>query len=426
MSDEAEPTQPKRRRRRSAKPPQEQSAQESPSQAKKTKRGGRGSSAKRRDRRDPFDPRLTQALRLLNELAQEQAERLGVPRLSPFMVDFELGGDREDLRAQRERVTRQLQERVLAQVPTQWRRGSVYCFYTDSAVEPPDQMSIFVGYDALGRPQWRPFLHLCLEAELPELQSLFADPPKAVALEGAEHLSEALIDEVRAGRVYDILAQLTIGPISPQFTPPRSDEERRILTIQVVLSQPQEQPLQVRVNFMGLSESELFDVAARSAPRSPIAQARTCLQQAQLKVRRLEAQARQGALLGPNLRRQARRQLAGVQSSLLRILNGAEGRTRHAQERHHQGERPTSHARRDAQSAGDERLLFDVHRETVVVIGPKSRAHVFSLSAEHITSLRLGVGEVERKLGQGRWRPLSSERASQFRARMKGDERGGW
>lgn len=408
---------PKRRRR--PRRPQRERGESSTQQGARPARSSKAQSDSHP--KQSAERRLRQALRTLNELAQEQAKTLGVPRLSPLMIDFEVGGDRADQRAQLERVKRQLFERVSAQVPTQWQRGSVFCFYTDSATLPPDPMSVFVGYDALGRPQWRPFLHLCMEAELPELPLIFEDPPRAVSLLSAEHLSEALIEEVRAGRVYDVLAQLTIGPVSPRFTPPRQEEERRVLTVQVVLSQPQEQPLQVRVNFMGLSESELFDVAARSAPRSPIAQARTCIQQAQLRVKRLEVQARQGALIGPNLRAQARRQLSWLRGALTRVINEGEGRTRHAQARHHQGERPTSHARQDALSAGEDRLLFDTHKETIIVIGPKSRAHVFSMSAAHITSIRLGVGELERKQGQGRWRPLAPEMVTSFKARLQSE-----
>ena len=55
---------------------------------------------------------------------------------------------------------------------------------------------------------------------------------------------------------------------------------------------------------------------------------------------------------------------------------------------------------------------------SIIVIGPKSRAHVFNQKGRHITSMRLGVGEIERKQGQKRWQMVSPNRIRAFKATL--------
>jgi hypothetical protein len=251
-----------------------------------------------------------------------------------------------------------------------------------------------------------------------ELTALSQEPPLPTTHLHTD-LSAYVLESVRAGRVYDVLAQLVVGPISERFTPVSLDEERRVFTAQLVLSQPEGLPLQLRVNLLGLDESELFDGAARCAPRAPLAQACHALQRAQQRARKLERELQQGGVVGPELTRQAERLLSELRASLKRALSGHKHKTQHAQQRHHEMERPTSHARQDALSAGEERVFFDVHRDTVVAVGPKGRAHVFSERGAHVTSLRLGVGELERKIGQGRWRPLEPARVVAFKEALR-------
>ena len=124
-------------------------------------------------------------------------------------------------------------------------------------------------------------------------------------------------------------------------------------------------------------------------------------------------------MVGSELTRQAERLLSELRASLKRALSGHKHKTQHAQQRHHEMERPTSHAKRDALSAGDDRLFLDAHKDTLIALGPKGRAHVFSQRAEHVTSVRLGSGELERKLSQGRWRPLEPARVADFKALLR-------
>jgi len=387
----------------------------------------------RRERPKPPRPERTaaqkirHALRLLNEVAEERAAALGAPGLAPLPLTLEVGHDREGLAAQEERVARQLHARVLSQVPMSWRRGAVYCLHTRAAVYPPSPQHVFVGYDLLGRPQWRALLPLCLERGVEGVEGLYDDPPRPVALTLAGPFDERVLEGLRAGGAggageegvrYEVLAQLVVGFLTPRFELPGADDERRALSAQVLRAQRGEGDAQLRLNLLGVTEEELFDGAERLAPRGPLAQAQACVRQAQRRVQTLEGEQRRAALTAEELAARALRLVEWLRGALLQVLRPAEGRTRHAQRRHEEMERPTSHARQDAARAGDDRLLFDAHQETVVVIGPKARAHVFTEEGAHVTSLRLGVGEVERKVAQGRWRPLDPARAARLRARL--------
>jgi hypothetical protein len=107
--------------------------------------------------------------------------------------------------------------------------------------------------------------------------------------------------------------------------------------------------------------------------------------------------------------------LGRLRSEIERIFRAPSHRTQHAQERHVRGERPTSSAIRDARDAPDERVLRDVRRDTMVVLGPKGRAHLFADDGRHVTSLQLRPGELDRKSSRARWRPVTHEEAQRFR-----------
>jgi hypothetical protein len=329
----------------------------------------------------------------------------------------------EMLTRQVEKLQRQISGQVRALVPTQFQRGTLYCFSSDQGITPPKIDAIFTGYDPLGRPLWTSFLPLCLSMQLSNIDQLYADPPSAVGLLMRAPIGNLPIPEVTQGKIYEVLAQLVVGPIASHFRPLRSDDVRHTLTAQIILVQPPEHALQVRFNLLGLNPDDLFDAAAKSAPRAPISRARNCISSARREVRRLQEQLSLGKITQARLTQESIQILEELRDSLLRSLSGDQQRTRHAQRRHQSMERPTSEAWRDAARAGDERLFRDHHQETIVVIGPKSRVHVFSEDGRHITSMRLGVGELERKRGQRRWRQLESEVIRRFREQIRGRER---
>lgn len=117
--------------------------------------------------------------------------------------------------------------------------------------------------------------------------------------------------------------------------------------------------------------------------------------------------------------------IEGVLGSIARRLEqgrrGQERRTRHAEDRHQSGERPTRMALADLAEAKDDRFLRDTLRDTVVVLGDRGRAHVFSAAGKLVTSLRSSPEATERKIARGRWKPATSDEVAKLRAAQSMD-----
>ncbi|MAD60872.1 MAG: hypothetical protein CMH49_05080 [Myxococcales bacterium] len=394
----------------------------SKSTAKGRRSKGQAKEQTRGSKQKVKDP-IEQALRLLDSAIRQEAKKTGVLRLSPLHLDLIIGAgenlnhqpDQEAIQRQIKKVKQRINEELATQIPTQWRRGTVFCFHSEQAISPPSHDAVFTGYDTLGRPQWQRLLPLCLQRQVEHLERLYAQPAEAIALMMKAPIGEALISEITAGRLYDVLAQVVIGPISDSFKPLRQEDERYTLTAQMILSKPQERKLSIHLNILGLDPDDIYEAAAKAAPRGPLARARNCILSAQKEARKLQELLNLKRVNHDRLPDEAEKILSHLRDSLFRVLKGDLKRTHHAKTRHHSMERPTSEAWRDAKRAGNERLFWDQHQETVVVVGPKGRVHVFSLDARHVTSMRLGAGELERKTGQGRWRPLIGEQVRTFK-----------
>ena len=100
-------------------------------------------------------------------------------------------------------------------------------------------------------------------------------------------------------------------------------------------------------------------------------------------------------------------------------MSPRDDRTHHAEARHEGASRPTSSAPEDALHAGDEHFFLDTHTAAVVVVGKRGRAHAFNEQGQLVTSFWLEPGELDRKVGQGRWAPLLGGRLSAFREALR-------
>ena len=308
----------------------------------------------------------------------------------------------------------QLMKQLRNQTPAAWRQGAVYCFQSESAIFPPDYDSVFVGYDGFGRPQWQGLLPLCARLEHPMIDRLFESPPRAISLLLKGPFDAELNETLSHKRPFSILGQVIIGPFNTRLLPPAEHDEKRVLSFQIAYAQTIDQPIKLRLNIIGFDLYDILEGAANGAPRGRLERLRRCIRQAQRRILKLESQARIGGLFYGQISVQSERILNWLLGTIEHIFSVEEQRTRHASQRHANMDRPTSEAWRDAVRAGDERRFYDVHTEAVVIVGPKGRAHLFNINAIHITSMRLGAGEVDRKQKQGKWRPLTIEEAHQF------------
>jgi len=397
---------------------------------------------RKRRRRKPaeggatLEERAVRALSELRVLARELAAEQGAPRTGHFPIEalalsltVPMSGAPEQLKPAGQALVAGLRERLEEALrgATAYREGHVYCFHTDQPEspysQPPDRTAVFAGYAANGRPEWRSFPNLCLERREPRVDRLYADPPEVIAfVQTAEELSGELLPGFgRESLAYAVLGQVVVGLV-PRDLDLRGRAERVALTLQLVETKQGTRDHRLRLNLLGLPSDAIITAAAESDARSPAEAFRKVLRTARQRIdalgRQLALASRRGEYL--DRERLVEQILNRLRTDALRVLKVRGHRTQHAEARHQSGERPTSLALQDALAAVDGRLLDDTHKHTVVVLGPKQRAHVFTPSGRHVTSLVLDPGEVERKLERRRWRPLDAIAADAFRRAIGG------
>lgn len=299
------------------------------------------------------------------------------------------------------------------------RQGRIYCYRCESSScehsVPPNCASVFGGYSPTGLPRWTEFHQMLLEARHPRLEELFEEDGKqllAIYLDGSSLKSSQLEVFGRMSRAYDILGQVAFGFL-------RAGQERVALTAQVVQVRGLDGLARAELNLLGLVPGEggiweLLDLLHHGRIKDLLAQVRR-------KIQLLNAGA-----VNTRLRRGVRglkeadseRLLKGLARRLERMGRQARRRTSHAEIR--RGDlRPTYKALEDAASASPERILWDARRKTVVVLGPRHRAHVFSPEGKHITSLILDGEAVESRIRRNRWVILDAELLRRFKGAVK-------
>lgn len=311
--------------------------------------------------------------------------------------------------------------RVLAAVQGAgtFRYGHVYCFQCERPdcghSRPSDPEEVFCGYTTGGRPVFKAFTNYLLERNDPRVEGLYATPPKVTALVvtekeiSQEYSSEFSRDDI----VWRVRGQVVCG-LLPACG---SADARCALTIQVVETHGPGPVRRLRLNVIGVRTDDL-PVTGRDL--KAIFAMRRMFQAAQARLDALGRRARDAERRGfpDGLDEAVGPVLAHLRSDLERLFRSAARRTLHAEERHSSRVRPTSQALRDALEAPIERVLFDTRRETIVVLGPRQRAHVFTRDGRLVTSLVLSPSEVERRYARARWRPLERDEVERWRERL--------
>ena len=380
-----------------------------------------------------INERAERALRELRTIAREIGAGQGIdPReLDDALgeltlpVTVELGGDslpRENV----EKLATDLRSRVdeMLKAAVAFRRGHVYCFFCDrpdcSHTQPTQRDETFAGYTPTGRPTWTTFTNLCLEHAVDRVDLLYADRPEIIAiLQPDNTLKEGLLPKFGGDSLaYNMLGQVVAGLIPLNLdVERRSDVPRVALTIQLVETRCGRAIRRLRANLLGLTSTEIQDVAASGYARGPAEKLRRVLRATDHRLDDLGRKAfnheRRGEPM--NLSVAVRPVLTTLRGDIERIFRPVHRRTQHAQDRHLSGERPTSIAMQDAIGAADESHLEDTERKTIVILGRRGRAHVFSVDGRHVTSFRLHTGELELKLERGRWKRLPTAQIDELR-----------
>ena len=408
----------------------------------KSESGEKGGPAKRgrKNRQAPqtLEDRAVKILKDLKELSRDMGEEYGLIRAESFPVDsivlpVTIAMDGRPLtsvtHAEATRLVRDLNSRVTEAVKalTAFRQGCVYCFQCDapdcSHAVPDDPDKTFSGYTATGKPVWRTFLNLCMEWKDPRVEKLYGDAPEvfAVVQKASELKGELLPAFGKGSLAFNVLGQAIAGLVPRNLRIPGREEDRFALTIQFVETRSGTEKRRLRLNILGVGPDEIAEADEHGGPNNRAGRLRHTIRitrQRLNSIGRELARAEQGGRR-IDLEGKVNPLLHRLRGDLDRIFRLDRRRTRHAAQRHEEKERPTGVAMKDARGASAEKLLLDVRKNTVVALGPKQRAHVFSRAGMHVTSLQLDHGEIDRKVGKKRWRPLTDDEVAEFRSAIK-------
>jgi len=293
--------------------------------------------------------------------------------------------------------------------------GRVYCLRCHSSAcehaTPGDPRHVFIGYAGTGVPRFRDFGQWLLERRDPRIDLLYREPPQLVAAVSLEpDLSGDLLPVDRNGG-YRIHGQVAVGWY-------RSPDPLAV-SFQVISSRPQGQRRRFGLNVIGSGPGgvpleHLWDRLGEIPWNDPVRWTQSVLQgiEHQLaKAPRTPAQV-------------VEQRIDGLINALARRLEkgarGKERRTRHAERRHQEGDRPTRMALADLARATPESLFFDTRRETLIVLGDRGRTHVFNRDGKLVTSLRYEPAAIEKRRHNGIWRPAADGEVATLKEKAMG------
>lgn len=396
---------------------------------------GQGKASPQRNGRQPApEERAERVFRELYEIARAMGEEYGLSRGEPFpipalqlpvRVHFDTRPSKDLQRERAEALVSLYRDRILEGLTAHkaFRMGHVYCFQCDAPdcihATPTDPLTTFVGYTATGKPTWETFPNVCLARGVEKVDRLYGDHPESFAIVlGARELAGELLPGFGSDSLaYNVLGQVVLGLIPQDLRPDRGQGNRVALTVQLLETRTGSDRTRLRLNVLGLTPDQIAEAADNGTERSVAARLAELLRLARQRLhglgRQIELRERRGAQ--GELAQRIGPMLHSIRGDLERLFKARKARTQHAREHHEAGRRPIGQALTDAARASDDRFLLDVRKKTLVVLGPKARAHIFSAQGRHVTSLQLDPGELERKVGKRVWRPLAPEDVARFR-----------
>lgn len=304
-----------------------------------------------------------------------------------------------------------------------FRSGRIHCFQCDSEEcsheLPKTRSETFIGYSPTGKPVFGEFTNLLVERRDPRIDSLFRDPPEPVTLlMGPDELKGELLPGFgRENRSFDVMGQVVVGLF--HLEPLIEAADRLAFTVQVVHSR--DSSSQLNLNLLGLSEDEVAYLATAKTSHLPAEWLRRAIMNLRCQLDALASNVRTAEQHGQHfdLSSEVMHLLQRFSADFERALRRDRRRTAHGRHRHLQGVRPTACAMRDVREMGVEHFMHDTERDTVVVLGPHGRTHIFTTDGRHVTSLVLGKGELDRKFQRSRWKPMQPDAVSSFRALLR-------
>ncbi len=393
--------------------------------------------------RRPSSDWLEQAIEALSRAAVERVAKHPLGHLARRGGRLELtlqvpvtasGGAPEDAVEEARKSLEREVESLLAHRAA-FRPGRILCVRCSSAdcehAAPESSRQVFAGYGATGIPQFQDFGQWLLERKHPDIDRLYRRPPRLVTevASGAE-LTGQLLGAFRERRLdYRVHGQVVAGWF------PVLDRDGRpdvlALAFQVLSTggrggrkrkrgqggkggrrAPARRRLGLNVLGTGPAGESLADLYARLG-QVPWAATVRWSQQALDSIER--SQGKKSAT-PERLSGRIEGVLTGIARRLEQQRRSRDRRTGHAQKRHQEGDRPTDMAFRDLAHAGTLGVLYDVRRETLIVLGDKGRAHVWNAAGKLVTSIRYSPDSIAKKKNLEIWRQATDDEIAALRA----------
>ncbi len=349
-------------------------------------------------------------------------------------VDFEFHPGAPPSRAAEERFVRAVEAKLaeaaakLGSAPLGFEQGHVYCHWCRAPVcehsRPAEPRAVFTGYDPTGKPLWGDFASWLLAHKDPRVARLFEEgaEPLAVHKQGAMLVRDLLADFGKRYTPYHIVGQLACGyfPLPPSV----AGAERRIaLTIQLIESHPAPGDAAYHLNVIAGSIAP--DALTALVEGRQVSVLSRFLRGLRAETRKLDhdlLESRRGGARPParKFRARAARVLEDAPAQFEKLLRQRGRRTRHAELRSLDPDRPTGSAVADALAARDADFFFDGKEGTVIVRGRRNRIHVFRGDGAHVTSVVYAAETIRGRIRSRRWAPLDPLKIDDLRGRFGG------
>lgn len=345
-------------------------------------------------------------------LRVEGVDPLAMPRYLDLNLRVPMDGG-NDIRHAAGTAVEQIAQRVreVREHEQALRPGAVYSYFADSShaegCRPTEPRQVFDGYSSTGKPIWTDFVTMAIERKDPQIEPLLAG-------------EEIVLTRVTMGRVLRTQQLAEFGNNSPVFKilgqvdaglfRVLSAAGRCAFSFQLLRGATLEGRVRLRLHAVGavdpmeLADPALMQILSRFQ------------RQLDVEALRLQGQQQHGDVDEESFVLPLLQDLARQLQSRTRNTGR---RTQHGLERSEAGQRPTSRAYPDAGEANDESILWDLDQNTVVVVGPKGRVHIFTPQGKHVTSVTMQGQAIDRRRHMGRWRLAEPEERGEFRIQIK-------
>ena len=302
-----------------------------------------------------------------------------------------------------------------------FRPGRAFCHRCETAdcdhASPQGPREAFAGYTPTGMPRWADFGQLCLEHRHPQVDRLYDERRPAIltlAIGGAALMGDLMPEFHRSERLHDVAGQICAGlfPVRDLPEPARA----LALTFQAVVSRRRRGGRRVGLNVIGGGPAAEPVLSALPPERKPW---RAAVLWAQAQLDDISRRSGRGRMSPAVFDRGIDGVLQGLSRRIQRDLRGRNRRTRHAEERHRSGERPTRKAIDDLRAAADESILADARHGTFVVLGDRGRTHFFASEGRLVSSVKYARETIDRKIRTGRWRLATPAEIEEIRGRIE-------